>query len=107
MSRDQEIEITDPNHLLDMGRTHGLLMALDAIQEAAKELKLPGLGVALHAVKAAEAEQRVLVMQKNIRAAVKAGVDLDERNIYWDGRPYIWSEPIPADPTSTVDEVQK
>lgn len=88
------IKVTDAQHLIDMGRTHGLLMALEAIKSAMDDLKLPGLGVAYHAIKAVEAEQRVSVMQKNIRLAVKSGADLDNVNVYWEGRDEIWTEPL-------------
>lgn len=84
---DKKIPITDPKHLIDMGRTHGLLMALQALEEIRGADKLTGVGVAMHAIKAQEAEQRVRVMQKNIRAAVKAGIDLDAYNIMWRGEP--------------------
>jgi hypothetical protein len=93
---EKTIPITDPKHLIDMGRTHGLLVALDAVEAAAKELKLPGIGVAIHAIKAAEAEQRVMVMQRNIRTAVAAGVDLDTHNILWSGKAEIYADPISA-----------
>lgn len=89
----QRIPITDSRHLLDMGVTLGLLTALDALEKVQPADRLTGLGVAKHAIKAAEAENRVLVMQRNIRLAVKAGVDLDTHNVLWLGEPEIIAEP--------------
>jgi hypothetical protein len=90
----QRIQITDPQHLIDMGVTLGLLMALEALESVPNADKLTGLGVARYAIKAQEAEQRVRVMQKNIRAAMKAGIDLDTNNVMWKGTPEIVAEPM-------------
>lgn len=92
----QRIPITDHQHLIDMGVALGMLTALDALDKVASADKLTGLGVARHAIKAAEAEHRVLVMQRNIRLAVKAGIDIDTHNVVWRGEPEIIAEPIEA-----------
>jgi hypothetical protein len=89
----RKIPIADPKHLIDMGITHGLLAALDALEKIPGADKLTGVGVARYAIKALEAEHRVLVMQKNIRLAVKEGVDIDTHNILWAGKPEIEAEP--------------
>lgn len=89
----QRIPITDPGHLIDLGITMGLLTALDAIKKIDNADKLTGIGVARHALLAAEATHRVEVMQQNIRLAVKAGVDLDTHSIVWQGNPEIIAEP--------------
>lgn len=89
----KKIPITDPRHLIDMGITHGLLSALEALEKIPSQDKLTGVGVAKYAIKALEAEHRVLVMQKNIRIAVKEGVDLDTHDILWAGRAEIEAEP--------------
>lgn len=89
----QRIPITDTQHLIDLGITMGLLTALDAIKQIGMADRLTGLGVARHALMAAEAQHRVEVMQQNIRLAVKAGVDLDTHNIVWRGEPEIIAEP--------------
>jgi hypothetical protein len=92
MKTQTKIPITDPMHLIDMGRTHGLLIALETLENIKGAERLTGVGVAIHALKAAEAEQRVQTMQKNIRAAVKAGVDIDTHHILWQGKPEIIAE---------------
>jgi hypothetical protein len=89
----QRIPITDTQHLIDLGITMGLLTALDTIKQIGMADRLTGLGVARHAILAAEAQHRVEVMQQNIRLAVKAGVDLDTHNIVWQGQPEIIAEP--------------
>lgn len=93
MTDKQRIPITDPQHLIDMGMTLGLLTALQALEDVPIADKLTGMGVAHYAIKAAEAEQRVMVMQKNIRLAASNGVDLDANNILWTGKPWIEVEP--------------
>ena len=98
----QRIPITDPGHLIDLGITMGLLTALDALKKIEHADRLTGLGVARHALLAAEAQHRVEVMQQNIRLAVKAGVDLDTHNIVWQGQPEIIAEPKPSDQTTAT-----
>lgn len=92
----QRIPITDPRHLIDLGITMGLLTALDALKQIGNADRLTGLGVARHALLAAEAQHRVEVMQRNIRLAVKAGIDIDAHNIVWQGEPEIIAEPKEA-----------
>lgn len=89
----QKIPITDPQHLIDMGITLGLVTALRAIEDIAEGERLTGVGISRYAVKAVEAEHRVQVMQRNIRLAVSHGIDLDKNNILWEGRPEIIVEP--------------
>lgn len=96
----QRIPITDTRHLIDLGITMGLLTALDVIKQIGMADRLTGLGVARHALLAAEAQHRVEVMQRNIRLAVKAGVDLDTHNIVWQGEPEIIAEPKDSPGTS-------
>lgn len=93
----QRIKITDPDHLMLMGKTHAYLDALDAIDKMRKETPTTGLTLAFHCIKAQEAETRVHVTQRNIRLAVKAGIDLDTHDVYWEGRGEIIAEPrVPA-----------
>lgn len=87
------IKITDPDHLIAMGKTHALLSAIDAIEEVRKETPATGLSMALYLLKSLEAENRVRVMQHNIRTVVKAGIDLDTVDVLWDGRDEIIAEP--------------
>ena len=89
----QRIPVTDPEHLIDIGITIGLLSALKTLDDVPNTEKLTGFNVARHALKASEAEHRVLVMQKNIRLAVKAGIDLDTHRIVWCGNPEVIAEP--------------
>lgn len=87
------IKITDPDHLIYMGKTHAFLAAIEAIEDARKETPATGLSMALYLLKAMEAENRVRVMQDNIRTVVKAGIDLDTVDVLWDGRDEIIAEP--------------
>lgn len=93
MTEKKMIPITDPKHLIDLGMTLGLLTALEALADIEMADRLTGVGVARHAIQAAEASHRVQVMQRNIRLAVQHGVDLDTHNVMWQGKPEIWAEP--------------
>jgi len=89
---DQRIPITDPDHLISLGITLGLVTALQVLDDIEFGDKLTGVGVAKYAIRAAEAEHRVQLMQKNIRLAVANGVDLDKSSICWDGKRYVTIE---------------
>lgn len=90
----QKIPITDPQHLIDLGITRGLLMALAALKEIEHADRLTGVGVSRHAIQSVESEHRVSVMQRNIRLALKHDVDLDKHHILWEGRAEILVEPM-------------
>lgn len=92
------IKVTDPDHLIAMGKTHGLLKAIEALEDARKEMPTTGIGLAVHVLKALEAENRVVVMQENFRLIIKSGIDLDAHNIFWDG-----SDELVAEPKSVPD----
>lgn len=104
MTEKKMIPITDPQHLIELGMTLGLLTALEALDDIEMADKLTGVGVARHALKAAEAQHRVTVMQRNIRLAVKQGVDLDTHHVMWQGKPEIWAEPNDSAPGKKGDE---
>lgn len=89
----QRIKITDPHHLILMGSTHAYLKAIEAIEELRKETPATGLTMAFHCLKALEANNRTRVMQENIRTVVRAGIDLDAHDVYWQGEDEIIAEP--------------
>jgi hypothetical protein len=89
----QKLPITDPNHLVDMGVTRGLLLALQAIKDIDMADRLTGVGVARYAVQAVESEHRVWLLQKNIRLALQHGIDLDKNNLLWEGRKEVIVQP--------------
>lgn len=90
----QRITITDPQHLIDLGMTLGLNLALQALEEIPMAEKLTGCGISRYAIRAVEAEQRVRVMQKNIRLAIQHGIDIDANNIVFVGKAEIIIEPM-------------
>lgn len=72
MNDKKSFQITDPEHLLQLGTVLGLLTAIEAIKKQQDELgKVVGLGVAKHAVIAQEANARISFMQSNMRTAYK------------------------------------
>jgi hypothetical protein len=89
----QRIKVTDPDHLMAMGKSHAYFDAIKAIEDMRKETPATGLTMALLAVKALEANNRTQVMQENIRLVVKAGIDLDAHDVYWQGDDEIIAEP--------------
>src|SRR6185312_10101192 len=86
-------QITDPDHLIGLGRVMGLLQAIEAIKSACIEIKLPGIGVARHAVIAEEAQARVQLMQDNLRTAFSELGSLEGYSISCTGRGVITLEP--------------
>lgn len=76
-----------------MGSTHAYLKAIEAIEELRKETPATGLTMAFHCLRALEAENRTRVMQKNIRTAVREGIDLDAHDVFWQGDAEIVVEP--------------
>jgi hypothetical protein len=86
-------QITDPDHLIGIGRVMGLLQAIEAIKSAGTEMKLPGMGVAKHAVIAEEAQARVHMMQDNLRTAFREFGSLDGYSVSCTGRGVITLEP--------------
>lgn len=94
MSEKLKIPVTNPQHLIDLGITHGLLLALESLEKLDGCEKLTGVGVARHAIRAAEAEQRIQVMMRNIRLAVANNVDLDKNRLLWEGRAEVIVEPM-------------
>jgi hypothetical protein len=89
----KRIKVTDPDHLMDMGRTHAYMKAIVAIEELRKETPTTGLTLAFHCLKALEAENRARVLQENIRLVVREGIDLDAHDVYWQGDDEIIAEP--------------
>lgn len=89
----QRIKVTDPDHLMAMGKSHAYFDAIKAIEDMRKETPATGLTMALHALKALEAENRVRVLQDNIRLIARQGIDLDKHDVYWQGQGEIIAEP--------------
>lgn len=87
------IKVTDSDHLMAMGKTHAFLQAIEQIGEMREETPTTGLTMALYALKAMEAENRVRVMQNNIRLVARQGIDLDKHDVFWDGHDEIIAEP--------------
>ena len=93
MKETKTFQITDPDHLIGLGRVMGLLQAIEAIKSACIEIKLPGIGVARHAVIAEEAQARVQLMQDNLRTAFSEFGSLEGYSVSCTGRGVITLEP--------------
>lgn len=93
MKEKKTFQITDAKHLVQIGRVIGLLQAIEAIKTARADLKVPGMGVAEHAVIAEEAEARVQMMQDNLRTAFREFGSLEGYEIHCSGSGLLTAEP--------------
>lgn len=98
MSEKKTLQITDPEHLIVLGRVLGLLTAVESIKDAQIEVKLPGLGVARHAVTATEASTRVEMMQANLRLAYSTWGSLEGFEVHCTGGGLLSLTPVESSP---------
>lgn len=89
-----KIKITDPDHLMSMGRWGGLADAIARLQKVSATDKLPGFGYALAKLETLEAKTRAENAGANIRLAIKSGYDISVHNVFWGGEDCIELEPI-------------
>ena len=100
LSEAKSIEITERQHLIELGMSVGLLMALEAIKDASEDIpRVPGMGLARSVVEATEAHQRVRLMQANLRLAYATWGPLDGFTVKCDGDGILSLEPGDAEPT--------
>jgi len=79
------VKITDPDHLLELGTSYGLMLALDRLRKVKDSDRLVGFGLALAKLEALEAQQRVQTMQRNLRVLMGSGLDFNTHKVTWSG----------------------
>lgn len=72
----RQIEITDTRHIYELGRFHALGELVQTLKE--HETNTPGYHLALARVEKAFVESRISASERALRAAARAGFDLDE-----------------------------
>lgn len=71
------IEITDPDHVLRLGETHGLMRAKEALEAVPAAQRTAGFTYALALIDAQAANARAGLLSWNIRALLAKGIDLN------------------------------
>lgn len=90
-----KIEPLNERHRTDIGIALGLAASRNILNSGLEKYgKLPGYNTAIACIKAIEAEHRAQVTGSNIRAAAKAGVDINTHFVGMRGRGEIFTEPM-------------
>lgn len=82
------LHVTDPEHLLAMGKARGIEAAIAALDSARE----PGVD-AMRSLRQLSRDQDLTVMQHSVRLAAAHGIDLNRYDITWQGGAQIVAEP--------------